>query len=709
MRNPLPSDVLEQLQRLLQTDGMFTLVTDRRGIQSDNGQKSILQFIVQDERLWLLTKEQWLHKIEQLNRPVTVELELPGLFVNVAPIKMNQNVFYLWAIEGLALQAKEQLLDFIAVHYELPNEWHNILQSIPATEKTNREKVLHKLELAVQLAVGITGSRVAGALSLQQFEAILKAAESLKKGSLAVCPILGELIASPPESFFCGYAEALENGEYCVTEMLNAGQKQMIGATFQIGEGFLGQASMIGEYLSWQQIETDPRSQFFIRYNIVPSNLSCVPIKKNDGYVRGLIFFGSSDASYEPSEMSTLIRIFAELYGFQLSLDDLEYAYQKQKIYLSSLIEIAKLVTIIQDIKSLLTVLVDVGINLVEDARSSLFMFLFPGKTKANIVSRGIQQEQAQLYCKDLIGRYVGITAQIKEPVIADAPWGETALECPITYRSEVRGVICVFLPKTQRVEQYADVFQAFMTLTNMAIERAIQKDEDTEKKREIALLYESMGQWNKEQHQLHAKARLLATEFAEAISLGKEDISLISSACLISSYSTDFLTKHFADERQLIELIHEYRDCIQAAEKRHRDPFSSACQVMALVYTYLNEDEEPDSIRTLQHIPLKMRESFIRFIMKRQPLEFETTIDTERANERKILDFDELIQQYKLSSREQEVYELVAKGLSNRDIAETLFISEHTVKNHITNLFQKLNVSDRAQAIALAYRTNNR
>ena len=46
---------------------------------------------------------------------------------------------------------------------------------------------------------------------------------------------------------------------------------------------------------------------------------------------------------------------------------------------------------------------------------------------------------------------------------------------------------------------------------------------------------------------------------------------------------------------------------------------------------------------------------------------------------------------------------ELIVQGLQNREIAEALFISEHTVKNHITKLFQKLKVSDRSQAIALS------
>jgi DNA-binding NarL/FixJ family response regulator len=55
------------------------------------------------------------------------------------------------------------------------------------------------------------------------------------------------------------------------------------------------------------------------------------------------------------------------------------------------------------------------------------------------------------------------------------------------------------------------------------------------------------------------------------------------------------------------------------------------------------------------------------------------------------------------LTSREREVLELISIGLSNREIADRLFISGKTVSNHITSIFDKLQVADRAQAIVKA------
>ncbi len=58
-----------------------------------------------------------------------------------------------------------------------------------------------------------------------------------------------------------------------------------------------------------------------------------------------------------------------------------------------------------------------------------------------------------------------------------------------------------------------------------------------------------------------------------------------------------------------------------------------------------------------------------------------------------------------KLTGREVEVLRLIARGLSNAEIAETLHLSEGTIRNHVSTLFSKLGVDDRTQAAILAIR----
>jgi DNA-binding CsgD family transcriptional regulator len=56
------------------------------------------------------------------------------------------------------------------------------------------------------------------------------------------------------------------------------------------------------------------------------------------------------------------------------------------------------------------------------------------------------------------------------------------------------------------------------------------------------------------------------------------------------------------------------------------------------------------------------------------------------------------------LTAREEDILHLLAEGLSNRDIATTLKLSEHTIKNHLFHVFDKLGVSSRMEAVVYSF-----
>ena len=192
-------------------------------------------------------------------------------------------------------------------------------------------------------------------------------------------------------------------------------------------------------------------------------------------------------------------------------------------------------------------------------------------------------------------------------------------------------------------------------------------------------------------------------------------------------------------DEEPDIELVGQASDGTEAVEKAAeslpdvvlmdiRMPRSSgieACRAMkeaapsAKIVILTISDEEEDlfeAIRAgasgylLKDIPLDEVADTVRAVHGGQSLinpsmagklltEFATLArrdDEERAQE---------LPAPRLTEREMQVLKLVARGMNNRDIAKELFISENTVKNHVRNILEKLQIHSRMEAVMVAVR----
>ena len=105
--------------------------------------------------------------------------------------------------------------------------------------------------------------------------------------------------------------------------------------------------------------------------------------------------------------------------------------------------------------------------------------------------------------------------------------------------------------------------------------------------------------------------------------------------------------------------------------------------------YLLKGADREDDAARGARGRPAATRSS-----ARRWPAGSSATSPRRRAGAAPFAD---------LTEREREVLELVARGRSNAEIGKQLMISAKTVRNHVSNVFAKLQVSDRAQAIIRA------
>ncbi|MBA3655213.1 MAG: response regulator transcription factor [Actinobacteria bacterium] len=103
--------------------------------------------------------------------------------------------------------------------------------------------------------------------------------------------------------------------------------------------------------------------------------------------------------------------------------------------------------------------------------------------------------------------------------------------------------------------------------------------------------------------------------------------------------------------------------------------------------------EEVADSIRAVMQGESKITPSMASKLIN------EFSAMSKRADERERLPVPAL------TARELEVLKLVAKGMSNREIADELFISENTVKNHVRNILEKLHLHSRMEAVMYALR----
>jgi len=159
-----------------------------------------------------------------------------------------------------------------------------------------------------------------------------------------------------------------------------------------------------------------------------------------------------------------------------------------------------------------------------------------------------------------------------------------------------------------------------------------------------------------------------------------------------------------------LMDLVMPHMDGITATQKIHETglpikiialtSFSEDDKVFPAIQagaaSYLLKDVSPDdlvdAIRAVHHGEARLHPNITRKLM-------EQVVQTQHLTQETL--------KIELTGREREVIRLVAMGRNNREIAQALFISEKTVKTHISNIMGKLNLEHRTQLAIFAIKNN--
>ncbi|MEK5447595.1 response regulator transcription factor [Paenibacillus sp. FSL R7-0331] len=364
--------------------------------------------------------------------------------------------------------------------------------------------------------------------------------------------------------------------------------------------------------------------------------------------------------------------------------------------------------------------LLDVVTGLPFPLSSVLVLFQNGDHAAHTYYARGWTPESGDYYVRDLESRY-SPQSFLSSAIIHEAAGGLILLECPLLAGNEFRGVLSVGFRQRREAEQWIIQLETVAGLAGWAI-RLIEKDSRYWKQSEVFLasFREYLQNNNIPLQYLSLDASELARDFARYLERPEAEAELVSRACLLAPFRSDLLGEYgfFAKELELLKQVDRLRlpECSQ-----ERTVLPLAVQLLALVLHHMSGQAdrkhpagpplkwidysrfspEPSMTTAVEDEP---RSSFERFLQSRaysRPKKRAVTGS-------RLLDSAALTlpkEEWGISPREEEVLELIVHGKTNKEIAGALFISEHTVKNHLSRIFNKMNVTDRSQIIALIYK----
>lgn len=571
---------------------------------------------------------------------------------------------FLQHLDSLKIVTKEEKINILAAFQQLS-------QSIQAIHHTQLKMEAYQKKISqAKLAVGyLTDERFNLDLLLQQFKDI------------------------HPELSFVGIAVHKEEENFSVQHFIGNTHASVIGSEVALGEGFLGQALVTDEYMYWTHLQDDPRLLPYNNFGLTPKSLFCHPIKIGK-QTKGLLYGGSEKA--EGPFHAEDISILASFIGVFMVHQSLRESFNHHLLQLSTFNEIFSVMTKVNNMKRVLYILIDMGMNILSGSFACVLFKEMQEENKLSFLSRGMKNDHLHQYGRDLGKRYFGsMPLEDTKGSFHQLDNGSLVYEMPITFRNEVFGVLSIGVRSKDEVNPYIPFLSSLgiaggISLYLLQKESVQQSDEKT-----VHLLSRMLEKQEPGKFERSVQAQELIGAFAHDLGLSIQQINALRNTCTLAFYEQDVLLDSLS-EKETMEIMEHYFQAkvMKSVENR-------LAKILFIVLHHVGEKIDIQLKQRLIDEPLFQQ--FEEWESKNYMAEIEISMGAETPVEVG-LGKDEMKARLNLSNREMEVLHQVLKGLNNREIAQSLFISDHTVKNHMTNILQKLGVTDRSQAIAKVY-----
>ncbi|MFC4023932.1 LuxR C-terminal-related transcriptional regulator [Oceanobacillus longus] len=692
-------ELLEELQSVYAAKYGFTIwLTDENGetVLPPVGDNELCNVLLNLKQNNLITKRKpGTQKAWPNHTPVFYDV-FPGVYVLTASISLeNAKKYDLFAGFMIEDETQDLIIEQLKTAYQDDINWEAILANTPIISPSAKQIWKGKIEKVGELISQLLTEKAERSIFALQNELFH---QGVQEREHSITHLLHNFFHRKKVFEFLGLAEEQDN-TFVVTEVIGEGIDAFHGAQFSPGEGFLGRVLLTGEFDFWEDVDKDPRSIFFKRHQFKPRSLLCYPMKQHDGSTK-LLFGGNihkDGFSSRELEMAKTLGIMLEAHSF---IHHLQRENDEQLRRLSSLIEISKLMVAAPDIKRIVYILVDIGLNLVEGTFSCLVLRDIKDD-KVKLISRGKSKGSIGEYAKDVAKRFFdGNSREQQMPTVQVTEGGDRVVECPLFNRGQAVGILSVGISNQSeaQLQEHINYLETLSIIGGISLQLAGKEEEEYEEK-QVNTLFRAIEQFDKDAYAEAENAANLAGKYAMNLGLDAVVIKEIIHACQLSYYTPEFIRDTFPEKR--IDLIVKEGKALMEGNTLTWAEASVSRQVVALAMTYIRND-------SIEAIPKQILgnetvQAFISFVTEFQVIEEEIDLAV-LPTERKIDSVTSTIKEMDLSPREQEVLDLVIQGLNNKEIAQELYISGHTVKNHVTKIFQKLDVPDRAHAISKVY-----
>jgi len=587
----------------------------------------------------------------------------------------------------------------------------NALEAIPSAQSSHSSEIMSRIGEFAEVAAAVlrdseeSDLRAARELSLLQTmnRWTSSAADANEEEAL-------RLMLRTADFEVAGYARKMEHERFEIVSAIGEDRGLLLlGQSFHSGEGCLGHAALIRKRTIWEQASGKSGGALFSRSGCELEWAACYPIFVKEE-VQGVLFGGMATARRPSPFVLELVQSLANHWGSRLYGAGLQATQKRQALLLSMLSEIHHSIDAMQDPKRILSIMVESMHKLIGGSFSGIVLFGEPGRTvEAQAVSKGLSSEHVARYAGELSDRYLRFAPgaggpKERSPCYRRTSWGVPALEIPLYYGSRVVGVLSVGMPDRRTEEEDRFFLSSLAIIGEMRLFELWQR-EATPNRSNLELLGFSLSYWDPEGYPVLLRNRELLDALSRRMGFASEARERIDQAYMVSRYETSFLWETIPWHADAIGLLEEAKAVIEhrgQADAYLAYGYSQEAQALALI---LNRSQAADSPigpgGDLQSVALGVRAAFEE-LLEEQAL----NVNRIAIGPARPLREDEERGHSSLTLREREVLELLIQGYTNQEIAEHMFISAHTVKNHLTKIYTKLGVADRTSAMVKLLKT---